>query len=157
MAAISTASTYDRFVVGSNTFNEQQFTHAWWYNVLFIYNAATVLIAARLCGDVIADVGEDELGASWSLATSMLERYAKGSTWVHYLLEGMRNLATAAGVRPADESQAMMPYAAHAEMESGQRHNESNSFMHEQSQLEGEIFSILENSRELYLDLFPYF
>lgn len=154
MAAISTVSTYDRFVVGSNTFNEQQFTHAWWYNVLFIYNAATVLIAARLCGDVIADIGEDELGASWSLATSMLERYAKGSTWVHYLLEGMRNLATAAGVRLADESQAIMP---HAGMESGQGQNEGNSFVHEQSQLDGGIFSILENSTELYMDFFPYF
>ncbi|KAK9350162.1 fungal-specific transcription factor domain-containing protein [Lipomyces doorenjongii] len=48
---------------------------AWWYNVLFIYSAATVLIAAKLCPSISSEISEDSISHSWSLAIEILQSY----------------------------------------------------------------------------------
>lgn len=48
---------------------------AWWYNVLFIYSAATVLVAAKLCPSVLAEIPETSIARSWELAIEILECY----------------------------------------------------------------------------------
>lgn len=95
MGSIDTVSTYNQFIVSPDTMEKQSFTHAWWYNVLFTYNAATVLIAARLCGDVVAGVGESNMEASWSLALDLFRRYEDNGAWVKRLSQAMHGLSNA--------------------------------------------------------------
>jgi hypothetical protein len=47
----------------------------WWYNVLFLYTAATVLIAARLDPLVLAEVSEESILDRWHKALGILEGY----------------------------------------------------------------------------------
>ena len=48
---------------------------AWWFNVLFLYTAATVLVAARLRSALIAEISEDAIAQSWQHAIEILNRY----------------------------------------------------------------------------------
>ena len=48
---------------------------AWWFNVLFIYTAATVLVAARLRSAIVSDISEDAIAQSWQHAIEILNRY----------------------------------------------------------------------------------
>lgn len=48
---------------------------AWWFNVLFIYTAATVLVAARLRTAITSEISEDAINTSWSHAIDILNRY----------------------------------------------------------------------------------
>lgn len=50
-------------------------TAAWWYNVLFIYSAATVLIAAKLCGPVLFEISLASISHSWKRAVELLQHY----------------------------------------------------------------------------------
>ncbi|PWY91705.1 C6 transcription factor [Aspergillus sclerotioniger CBS 115572] len=53
---------------------------AWWYNILYVYTAATVLIAGRLCPAVLDEVTEAAMSQSWDSALGVLRRYHSHST-----------------------------------------------------------------------------
>ncbi|PLB35594.1 transcription factor domain-containing protein [Aspergillus candidus] len=53
---------------------------AWWYNILYVYTAATVLIAGRLCPAVLEDVTEVAITRSWNDALEILRKYQSYST-----------------------------------------------------------------------------
>jgi hypothetical protein len=48
---------------------------AWWFNVLFIYTAATVLVAARLRSAIVSEISEDAITQSWQHTIEILNRY----------------------------------------------------------------------------------
>ena len=48
---------------------------AWWFNVLFIYTAATVLVAARLRSAITSEISEEAIHTSWAQAIEILNRY----------------------------------------------------------------------------------
>lgn len=57
-------------------FRRQHLTNdQWWYNVLYLYTSATVLIAARLSTVILAEVGEDSILNAWQKAVEALEGY----------------------------------------------------------------------------------
>nr|XP_001394041.2 C6 transcription factor [Aspergillus niger CBS 513.88] len=53
---------------------------AWWYNILYVYTAATVLIAGRLCSAILEEVTEAAMTQSWENALEVLQRYHSHST-----------------------------------------------------------------------------
>ncbi|RAL15779.1 transcription factor domain-containing protein [Aspergillus homomorphus CBS 101889] len=53
---------------------------AWWYNILYVYTAATVLIAGRLCPAILEEVTEPAIGQSWHHALEILRKYHSYST-----------------------------------------------------------------------------
>ncbi|CAI7625149.1 unnamed protein product [Penicillium bialowiezense] len=53
---------------------------AWWYNVLYVYTSATVLIAGRLCSAILAEVTADSITQSWNQALEILRKYQSYST-----------------------------------------------------------------------------
>ncbi|RAL01245.1 transcription factor domain-containing protein [Aspergillus ibericus CBS 121593] len=53
---------------------------AWWYNILYVYTAATVLIAGRLCPAILDEVTETAIAQSWDSALEVLRRYHSHST-----------------------------------------------------------------------------
>ncbi|RJE23999.1 transcription factor [Aspergillus sclerotialis] len=52
---------------------------AWWYNILYIYSAAMVLIAARLRPAILAEVPESSITRSWNCALEILRKYQRYS------------------------------------------------------------------------------
>lgn len=59
---------------------------AWWYNILFVYSAATVLIAARLRLSIISELGEDSILRSWNMAMQVLQGYSSFSDSIPRLI-----------------------------------------------------------------------
>ncbi|KAJ5818968.1 hypothetical protein N7474_004559 [Penicillium riverlandense] len=53
---------------------------AWWYNILYVYTAATVLIAGRLCPAILEEVTEATVTRSWNCALEILRKYQSYST-----------------------------------------------------------------------------
>ncbi|KAB8260999.1 C6 transcription factor [Aspergillus pseudonomiae] len=53
---------------------------AWWYNILYVYTAATVLIAGYLCPTVLDEVTEGAITRSWNCALEILRKYQSYST-----------------------------------------------------------------------------
>ncbi|KAJ9203744.1 transcriptional regulator family: Fungal Specific TF [Paecilomyces variotii] len=53
---------------------------AWWYNILYVYTAATVLIAGRLRSAIVAEITEPTVTRSWNLALEILRKYQESST-----------------------------------------------------------------------------
>ncbi|CAI7607099.1 unnamed protein product [Penicillium palitans] len=53
---------------------------AWWYNILYVYTSATVLIAGRLCSAILAEVTEISIAQSWNYALEVLRKYQSYST-----------------------------------------------------------------------------
>ncbi|OJJ59166.1 hypothetical protein ASPSYDRAFT_89880 [Aspergillus sydowii CBS 593.65] len=53
---------------------------AWWYNILYVYTAATIIIASRLCPSILEEVTEDALTRSWDCALEILRKYQSYST-----------------------------------------------------------------------------
>ncbi|KAK5229845.1 hypothetical protein LTR96_003457 [Exophiala xenobiotica] len=49
---------------------------AWWYNILFLYASATVLIAARLSPFILAELSEAAIFDSWRQAIEALDHYS---------------------------------------------------------------------------------
>lgn len=47
----------------------------WWFNVLFLYTSATVLIAARLSPSILAETTEEAILEGWNKAMDILEGY----------------------------------------------------------------------------------
>ncbi|KAJ5378411.1 hypothetical protein N7509_011530 [Penicillium cosmopolitanum] len=48
---------------------------AWWYNILYIYTAATVLIAGRLCSTISEEITDSSMTRSWNCALDILRKY----------------------------------------------------------------------------------
>ncbi|KAH2074078.1 hypothetical protein KXW40_001995 [Aspergillus fumigatus] len=53
---------------------------AWWYNILYVYTAATVLIAGRLRSAIIEEVTETAISRSWNCALEILRSYHSHSS-----------------------------------------------------------------------------
>ncbi|KAJ5552045.1 hypothetical protein N7461_006743 [Penicillium sp. DV-2018c] len=53
---------------------------AWWYNILYVYTSATVLVAGRLCSEILAEVTENSIAQSWNCALEVLRKYQTYST-----------------------------------------------------------------------------
>ncbi|KAJ0426889.1 C6 transcription factor [Aspergillus carlsbadensis] len=53
---------------------------AWWYNILYVYTAATVLIASYLCPAILDEVTEASITTSWDTALEILRKYQSYST-----------------------------------------------------------------------------
>ncbi|KAJ9488305.1 hypothetical protein VN97_g5000 [Penicillium thymicola] len=53
---------------------------AWWYNILYVYTSATVLIAGRLCSAILAEIKETSIAQSWNYALEVLRKYQGYST-----------------------------------------------------------------------------
>jgi hypothetical protein len=75
--------------IGSNT------SSAWWYNVLYLYTSATVLIAARLSSEILADVSEDAVLEAWHTAVHILEQYSAIGASIKRLTTTLRLLSEA--------------------------------------------------------------
>ncbi|KAK5046102.1 hypothetical protein LTR84_008559 [Exophiala bonariae] len=71
------------------------FVAPWWYNILFLYKSATILIAARLSPSILADVAEDSIAATWSRAVELISNYGRYSKSIQRLLTTLLVLADA--------------------------------------------------------------
>lgn len=72
---------------------ETQSLSVWWYNVLFLYTSATVLIAARLSPSILSEISEESILDRWHKAMDVLEGYgAKFGTSIHRLTTTLRLL-----------------------------------------------------------------
>lgn len=71
---------------------EPYYLSAWWYNVLFLYTSATVLIAARLSPDILNEVPEEKILESWRKAVKLLEKYGAFGTSIQRLVTTLRLL-----------------------------------------------------------------
>lgn len=58
---------------------------AWWYNVLYLYTSATVLIAARLSSAILADVSEETILDGCQKAMEVLKAYSPFSPSIRRL------------------------------------------------------------------------
>ena len=65
---------------------------AWWYNVLYLYTSATVLIAARLAPAILADVSEESVLDGWHRAMEVLEGYSPVGASIQRLTTTLRLL-----------------------------------------------------------------
>src|SRR5271170_6280551 len=48
---------------------------AWWYNVFYVYTAATVLLAPRLRPFITAEISPQSIDLSWAHALEVLHQY----------------------------------------------------------------------------------
>ncbi|OAP64278.1 hypothetical protein AYL99_00250 [Fonsecaea erecta] len=68
---------------------------AWWYNVLYLYTSATVLIAARLSPAILVDVSEESILDGWRKAMEILDWYSPFGTSIQRLTTTLRLLSDA--------------------------------------------------------------
>lgn len=68
------------------------FIAAWWYNVLFVYSAATVLVAARVRPLWQSEIGENSILQSWHRAIDILEKYRDYSQSIPKLIVTLQML-----------------------------------------------------------------
>jgi hypothetical protein len=68
------------------------FIAAWWYNVLFVYSAATVLVAARVRPLWQSEIGENSILQSWRRAIDILETYKDYSKSIPKLIVTLQML-----------------------------------------------------------------
>ncbi|KAL4757724.1 transcription factor domain-containing protein [Aspergillus foveolatus] len=88
---------------------------AWWYNILYVYTAATVLVASRLCPSVIEEVTEAAITRSWNCALEILRKYQSYSTSARRCVAALEILyeraiseAPAGDIPPQSQSGASM-------------------------------------------------
>ena len=74
---------------------ETDFCAAWWYNVLYLYTSATVLIAARLSPAILAEVSEESVLDGWHEAMKILEGYSPTGASIARLTTTLRLLLEA--------------------------------------------------------------
>ncbi|OQV05675.1 Fungal specific transcription factor domain-containing protein [Cladophialophora immunda] len=97
---------------------------AWWYNVLYLYTSATVLIAARLCPAIFADVSEESILDGWRKAMEILDWYSPFGTSIKRLTTTLRLLSDAVPQqysRFKGNSQQSQPNTSSAAQNLGQR------------------------------------
>ncbi|KIX94735.1 uncharacterized protein Z520_09425 [Fonsecaea multimorphosa CBS 102226] len=68
---------------------------AWWYNVLYLYTSATVLIAARLSPTILVDVSEESILDGWRKAMELLDWYGPFGPSIKRLTTILRLLSDA--------------------------------------------------------------
>ncbi|KAJ9640876.1 hypothetical protein H2204_003165 [Knufia peltigerae] len=68
------------------------FCAAWWYNVLYLYTSATVLIAARLSSDILAEFSEQLILEGWRRALEALRGYSHFGASIQRLVTTLRLL-----------------------------------------------------------------
>lgn len=86
----------------------------WWYNVLFLYSAATILIAARLSDILLSEVSESLVFDSWRRAIEALEHYSVYGTSIKRLVSMLRVLSDTvphhfSRLRPNPQSNVNLP------------------------------------------------
>jgi hypothetical protein len=74
---------------------DNNFCAAWWYNVLYLYTSATVLIAARLSPAILTDVSEESVLSAWETAMEILEEYSVIGASIKRLITTLRLLLEA--------------------------------------------------------------
>lgn len=82
---------------------------AWWYNVLFVYSAATVLIAGKLCPSILTEIPEKSISRSWHRAIEILEHYQSFGSVIKQLVAAQHVLFN---TLPEHYSQAKGPRLA---------------------------------------------
>ena len=63
---------------------------AWWFNVLFVYSAATILIAANLCPFLSLELTSESMTESWHRASNILEGYQAYSESIPKLITSLQ-------------------------------------------------------------------
>lgn len=81
-------------------------TGAWWHNVLFIYSAATVLIAAKLSPSILSEIPEHSVSQSWSRANEVLTSFQVFNPTVQRLVEALELIYQ---IIPEQYSRSMHP------------------------------------------------
>jgi hypothetical protein len=74
-AALKIIATFDAVTQGREVEDFDELLPAWWYSIFYLYTAATVLLAAKLSHDLLAEITEETLHESWGQAMRTLERY----------------------------------------------------------------------------------
>ncbi|KAK4947832.1 hypothetical protein LTR10_013340 [Elasticomyces elasticus] len=74
-AAFRSIECFDTAMSGKEVEKLDEILPAWWYGIFYVYNAATVLVAARLNATLLAEVTEREVLRSWAAVTRILARY----------------------------------------------------------------------------------
>ncbi|KAK5075323.1 hypothetical protein LTR64_001529 [Lithohypha guttulata] len=64
----------------------------WWFNVLFLYTAATVLVAARLSSSILTELYENSIVEGCRKAISALEEYSNYNSAIKRLVTTLRLL-----------------------------------------------------------------
>lgn len=59
---------------------------AWWYNVLFVYSAATVLVAAKICPTIMTEIPEAAIVSSMQKAMEILKHYSTFDPGIEQLI-----------------------------------------------------------------------
>ncbi|KAF9894109.1 hypothetical protein FE257_009082 [Aspergillus nanangensis] len=66
---------------------------AWWYNILFVYSAATALLAARLHSSLLeSGISWESISVSWDRAMDLLEGYKEYSESIPALISTLEML-----------------------------------------------------------------
>ncbi|OAL44780.1 hypothetical protein IQ07DRAFT_684639 [Pyrenochaeta sp. DS3sAY3a] len=81
-------------------------TDARWHNVLFIYSAATVLIAAKLSPSILSKIPEHSVSKSWSRANDVLTSFQVFNPTVQRLVEALELIYQ---IIPEQYSRSMHP------------------------------------------------
>lgn len=89
-------------------------TATWWYNVFYVYSAATVLVAAKLAPSIVSDLGEASLARSWQQATNILQAYSPFSDSIPKLVAALQVLDDEVPVRYLRHMQRMTSGGLHA-------------------------------------------
>lgn len=89
-------------------------TATWWYNVFYVYSAATVLIAAKLAPTIVWELGEASLTRSWQQATDILQAYKPFSDSIPKLVAALQVLDDEVPVRYLQHIQRMASGGTHA-------------------------------------------
>lgn len=87
--------------------SELKFGCPWWYNILFLYKSAVVLIAARLSLAVIADISEDSISNAWAHVVELINNYGFYSKAARHLLTTLLTLADAVPYQYSKPSQGL--------------------------------------------------
>jgi hypothetical protein len=80
-------------------------TATWWYNVFYVYSAATILIAARLRTSIMLQISSEAISRSWRLAIGILEKYSCLSESISKLIATLHVLSNEVPFRYNNYSQ----------------------------------------------------
>lgn len=91
--ALETIDVTHRETVGND--QEGSTCSAWWYNILYVYTAATILVASRLAPAILLEVSEELVLDGWRKAMQALEQYRDTGTSIHRLITTLQLLSEA--------------------------------------------------------------
>jgi hypothetical protein len=101
-------------------------TATWWYNVFYIYSAATILIAARLRTSIMLQISPKSISSSWRLAIEILEKYSCFSESIPKLIATLHVLSNEVPFRYNNYSQHASQHASRR----ASQHADKVSFEH---------------------------